>query len=189
MLRIRGFDIIDADSLQKGLHSMKTQAELQKLLRDIDHKGYKAYKVLEGEYDFGAYRLCIDHVQGDPFASPSRVRLVYRNQGNIPASFFESRHRRIAVEDHLLRSLHRNLRSGDGRAAKGSGKSGLVTACRTSPEILETTAMHIEKEAITARIEVGFPAFGRTIAAGELSQILLKCCRNFVKKPFISILP
>ena len=47
---------------------MKTQAELQTKLREIDHKGYKAYKVLEGEYDFGAYRLCIDHVQGDPFA-------------------------------------------------------------------------------------------------------------------------
>lgn len=182
---------------------MKTQAELQRLLRDIDHKGYKAYKVLEGEYDFGAYRLCIDHVQGDPFASPSRVRLVYRNQGNIPASFFESRHRRIAVEDYLLRSLHRNLRTGEGRAAegraatlptknsernfrqaKGSGKSGLVTACRTSQEILETTAMHIEKEAITARIEVGFPAFGRTIAAGELSQILFKVLPELCEKTF-----
>lgn len=163
---------------------MKTQAELQRLLRDIDHKGYKAYKVLEGEYDFGAYRLCIDHVQGDPFASPSRVRLVYRNQGNIPAAYFESRHRRIAVEDYLLRSLHRFLRNGDSRAAKGSGKSGLVTACRTSQEILETTAMHIEKDAVSARIEVGFPAFGRTIAAGELSQILFKLLPELCEKTF-----
>lgn len=163
---------------------MKTQAELQKLLRDIDHKGYKAYKVLEGEYDFGAYRLCIDHVQGDPFASPSRVRLVYRNQGNIPASYFETKHRRTAVEDYLLRSLHRNLRAGDGRAAKGSGKSGLVTACRTDQEILETTAMRISKDAIEARIEVGFPAFGRTIAAGELSQILFRLLPDLAEKSF-----
>lgn len=163
---------------------MKTQTELQRLLRDIDHKGYKAYKVLEGEYDFGAYRLWIDHVQGDPFASPSRVRIVYRNQGNIPASYFESRHRRIAVEDYLLRSLHRNLRSGDGRAAKGSGKSGLVTACRTGQEVLETTAMHIAKDVIEARIEVGFPAFGRTIAAGELSQILFHLLPDLAQKTF-----
>ena len=163
---------------------MKTQAELQKLLRDIDHKGYKAYKVLEGEYDFGAYRLCIDHVQGDPFASPSRVRLVYRNQGNIPASYFETKQRRTAVEDYLLRSLHRNLRAVEGRAAKGSGKSGLVTACRTGQEILETTAMHISKDAIEARIEVGFPAFGRTIAAGELSQILFRLLPDLAEKCF-----
>ncbi len=163
---------------------MKSQAELQSKLREIDHKGYKAYKVLEGEYDFGAYRLWIDHVQGDPFASPSRVRIVYRNQGNIPASYFETRHRRIAVEDYLLRSLHRFLRNGDGRAAKGSGKSGLVTACRTGQEILETTAMHIGKDVIEARIEVGFPAFGRTIAAGELSQILFRLLPDLSQQVF-----
>ena len=131
---------------------MKTQAELQTKLREIDHKGYKAYKVLEGEYDFRTYRLCIDHVQGDPFATPSRVRIVYRNQGNIPTTYFENRHRRIATEDYLLRCLHRALRSGDGRSAKGSGKSGLVTACRVGQEILETTAMHIGKDAIEAGI-------------------------------------
>ena len=34
---------------------MKSSQELKKQLRQIDHKGYKAYKVLEGEYDFGAY--------------------------------------------------------------------------------------------------------------------------------------
>lgn len=163
---------------------MKSQAELQAKLREIDHKGYKAYKVLEGEYDFGAYRLWIDHVQGDPFASPSRVRIVYRNQGNIPVSYFESRHRRIAVEDYLLRSLHRFLRNGDGRAAKGSGKSGLVTACRTGQEILETTAMHIGKDVIEARIEVGFPAFGRTIAAGELAQILFHLLPDLAQQVF-----
>ena len=163
---------------------MRTQTELQTKLREIDHKGYKAYKVLEGEYDFGVYRLCIDHVQGDPFATPSRVRIVYRNQGNIPTAYFESKHRRIAVEDYLLRCLHRALRSGDGRAAKGSGKSGLVTACRVGQEILETTAMHIGKDAIEARIEVGFPAFGRTTAAGELSQILFHQLPDLAQKCF-----
>ena len=163
---------------------MKTQAELRTQLKQIDHKGYKAYKVLEGEYDFGVYRLCIDHVQGDPFATPSRVRIVYRNQGNIPGQYFENKHRRIAVEDYLLRCLHRALRSGDGRAAKGSGKSGLVTACRVGQEILETTAMHISKEAIEARIEVGFPAFGRTIAAEELSQILFRQLPDLAQKCF-----
>lgn len=163
---------------------MKTQAELRTQLKQIDHKGYKAYKVLEGEYDFGVYRLCIDHVQGDPFATPSRVRIVYRNQGNIPRQYFENKHRQTAVEDYLLRRLHRFLRGGEGRAAKGSGKSGLVTACRTGQEILERTAMHISTESIEARIEVGFPAFGRTIAAGELSQILFQLLPELSEKTF-----
>ena len=81
---------------------MRTQQELRMQLRQIDHKGYKAYKVLEGEYDFRTYRLCIDHVQGDPFATPSRVRIVYYNRGCVPQEYLEKKHRRIAVEDACL---------------------------------------------------------------------------------------
>ena len=54
---------------------MKTQAELQTKLREIDHKGYKAYKVLEGEYDFRTYRLCIDHVRG--YGSYTAIRAIF----------------------------------------------------------------------------------------------------------------
>lgn len=153
---------------------MKTQEELKKQLKQIDHKGYKAYKVLESEYDFGSYRLCIDHVQGDPFATPSRVRICWNNRGNIPSRYFENRHCRIAVEDYLLRRLHRNLKSGTGKERRGSGKSGMITACHTGQEILERTAMHIDNKVIEARIEVGFPAYGRSIAAGELEKILFE---------------
>ncbi len=163
---------------------MKTQNELRAQLRQIDHKGYKAYKVLEGEYDFGAYRLCIDHVQGDPFATPSRVRIVYGNRGNIPGEYFTQKHRRTAVEDYLLRRLHRSLRMCMDRERKGSGKSGLVTACRAGQEILERTAMQISAEAVTARIEVGFPAYGRTIAAGELEKILFDLLPEVAEKAF-----
>ncbi len=56
----------------------------------------------------------------------------------------------------------------------GSGKSGLVTAGAVGQEILERTAMHLSEQEITARIEVGFPAFGRTIAAAQLERILFE---------------
>lgn len=151
---------------------MKSQDDLKKQLKQIDYKGYKAYKVLEGEYDFGTYHLCIDHVQGDPFATPSRVRICWNNRGNIPARYFENRHCKTAVEDYLLRRLHKNLRSSGGKERRGSGKSGMITACRTGQEILERTAMRIDSKVIEARIEVGFPAYGRSIAAGELEKIL-----------------
>lgn len=163
---------------------MNTQDELRRQLRQIDHKGYKAYKALEGNYEFGTYRLCIDHVQGDPFATPSRVRIVYRNRGNIAADYFAGRHRKTAVEDLLLRRLHRSLRMCMDSGRRGSGKSGLVTACRTGQEILERTAMRISAEAIEARIEVGFPAYGRTIAAGELEQILFELLPEVAEKAF-----
>ena len=163
---------------------MKTQKELREQLRQIDHKGYKAYKVLEGEYEFGTYRLCIDHVQGDPFATPSRVRILYYNKESVPAEYIGGKYRKTAVEDALLRRLHRNLRICGDKERKGSGKSGLVTACRTGQEILERTAMRVAKEYIEARIEVGFPAFGRTIAAGALADILFDLLPEVVKRTF-----
>ncbi len=163
---------------------MRTQQELRTQLRQIDHKGYKAYKVLEGEYDFRTYRLCIDHVQGDPFATPSRVRIVYYNRGCVPQEYLEKKHRRIAVEDALLRRLHKNLRACMDGGRKGSGKSGLVTACRAGQEILERTAMRVGAQEIEARIEVGFPAFGRTIAAGALEEILFELLPTVAERTF-----
>lgn len=168
---------------------MRTQQELRTQLRQIDHKGYKAYKVLEGEYDFRTYRLCIDHVQGDPFATPSRVRIVYYNRGCVPQEYLEKKYRRIAVEDALLRRLHKNLRACMDGGRKGSGKSGLVTACRAGQEILERTAMRVSVQEIEARIEVGFPAFGRTIAAGALEEILFELLPTVAERTFSAAFP
>ena len=158
--------------------------KLRTQLRQIDHKGYKAYKTLEGEYNFGTYRLCIDHVQGDPFATPSRVRICYRNKGNINPEFFQNRHRRTVVEDYLLRRLTRTIRAASDGTRKGSGKSGIVTVCRAGQEILERSSMKITEDWIEARIEVGFPAYGRTIAAGELMQILFELLPNVAERTF-----
>jgi predicted ABC-class ATPase len=44
-------------------------------LRRIDGRGYPAYKDLRGSFAFPAFTLYIDHVQGDPFAAPSKLRL------------------------------------------------------------------------------------------------------------------
>ena len=52
--------------------------DLRNILNRIDHKGYPAYKDIKGSYDFGRYTLNIDHVQGDPFASPSRLSVNVR---------------------------------------------------------------------------------------------------------------
>jgi len=54
---------------------MKLSNELRVLLRSIDHKNYPAYKSLAGNYLFHNFILSIDHVQGDPFASPSSLHV------------------------------------------------------------------------------------------------------------------
>ena len=54
---------------------MKTAEDLRSLLHRIDHKSYPAYKDTAGSYQFRRHILSIDHVQGDPFASPSDVSI------------------------------------------------------------------------------------------------------------------
>lgn len=51
---------------------MKEKQELRNILDRIDRKGYPAYKELKGVYKFDEYIFVIEHVQGDPFAAPSR---------------------------------------------------------------------------------------------------------------------
>lgn len=119
---------------------------LKTMLNSIDHKGYPAYKGLKGSYDFGDYRLGIDKVQGDPFASPSRISLVMPQSTHaIPKEFYEQKHRRIAVEDHLLRLVCRESEPFNFKA-KGSGKSGLIAVSRPGQEIVERSACHINGE-------------------------------------------
>ena len=48
-------------------------ARLRDRVRGLDGKPYGAYKNTLGPWGFGDFELSIDHVQGDPFAAPSRV--------------------------------------------------------------------------------------------------------------------
>ena len=67
---------------------MQQATELKKQLQSIHRKSYPAYKSLKGSYQFGHYILSIDHVQGDPFAAPSRVSVhIPEKQHRFPTEF------------------------------------------------------------------------------------------------------
>lgn len=151
---------------------MKSSENLRSSLRAIDHKSYPAYKSLAGSYSFGAYILHIEHVQGDPFASPSNLSVeVSHKVAGFPQEYFKTKWNQTALEDYLLRRF-RGQTEKFCFQAKGSGKSGIISVSRCGQEILERTACEITKEGIIARFEVGFPANGRTINARELEKIL-----------------
>lgn len=152
---------------------MQSQTDLRNLLQRIDHKSYPAYKDTRGSYDFGKYTLCIDHVQGDPFASPSKVSVrIKGGVAKFPVEHYQMECRRVALCDYLLRQFSRELERVSFKA-KGSGKSGLLSVSRCGQEILERTAceMNPQNGDIILRFEVGFPANGRTVNARELQKI------------------
>lgn len=146
--------------------------KLKQTLLSIHRKSYPAYKSLKGTYHFPNYMLSIDHVQGDPFASPSNVSVrIPLKTACFPLSYYKTYENRIALQDYLTRKFYGQIEKYNFKA-KGSGKSGLISTSRCGQEILERTACEITKNEIIARFEVGFPANGRTINAPELEKIL-----------------
>ncbi len=150
---------------------MNTSNDLRNLLERIDHRGYPAYKDTAGAYQFRGYVLSIDHVQGDPFASPSDVSVHVKVTG-FPAEYVGQAHRRVALEDLLTRSFGREAGKFSFQA-KGSGKSGLIQTSRPGQEVLERSACRMSADgSVVFRFHVGFPANGRTINSRELIKIL-----------------
>ncbi len=158
--------------------------KLRQQLSSINRKSYPSYKSLRGSYNFRSYTLCIDHVQGDPFASPSNlsVKIPLKASG-FPADYFNRYDKRIALQDFLTRKFASEIERFNFKA-KGSGKSGLISTSRCGQEILERTACEFTKDSIIARFEVGFPANGRTINSPELEKILFDFLPKCVEAVF-----
>lgn len=151
---------------------MKNKEDLKKELVKIDHKSYGMYKSLRDSYNFGNYILHIDHVQGDPFASPSRLRFeVKKERHGFPEEYYEEKHRRLALEDQVLRRFLYQLRQVD-KGFMGSGKSGRITTCPANQTVQERIAVVFSKEKLELRFEMGFPARGRTIMAREMQKLV-----------------
>ena len=155
---------------------MQSAVELKQLLDRIDHRGYPAYKDTKGQYQFQGYVFSIDHVQGDPFASPSKVSVqVKGSTAGFPEELYKGRHQRAALQDEMTRQFYRAIQKYAFRA-KGSGKSGLISVSKCGQEVLERTACEINPKNgdVKLRFEVGFPANGRTINARELEKIVFE---------------
>lgn len=164
---------------------MKNQNDLKRELQRIDGRGYKSYKDLEGQYSFETFILSIDHVQGDPFASPSRVRVIIDNKvAKFPNNLLDLKYRRIAVCDFITRLFGKNIKKYSEKIF-GSGKSGLIEISRCPQEILDRTSVIFNEGEIEVRFYIGFPAKGRSVLAKELEKILFNIVPTLVKNTLI----
>lgn len=143
---------------------MKSAQDLDRSLQRIDGRGYKAYKSIQGVYDFTTYILFIDYVQGDPFASPSRIRVrIPQNVAKFPGDTFKTESREVALRDYVTREFYSASRKFC-RGRRGTGKSGIISIDRPGQEVLERTSAFVTSEYVEMRFVMGLPAFGRRIA-------------------------
>jgi predicted ABC-class ATPase len=150
---------------------MTNSQHLYQQLLDLDQRSYKAYKDIQGRYSFADFTLIIDHVQGDPFAAPSRLRvLVPQAKAQFPKALYATRSREIALRDYLNRQFDRIANTLSGK--RGSGKSGLIAIVRPGQQVLERTSLFIDDQQVEARFVVGLPARGRSILGHQAAELL-----------------
>jgi predicted ABC-class ATPase len=153
---------------------MNSHTDLEQTLLNLDRQSYKAYKQIRGRYQFPGFVLCIDHVQGDPFAAPSRVRVQVPQAGQqgagFPSELFTTPSRAIALCDYLNREFYRQSRQRQDK--RGSGKSGLIAIAAPVQQVLQRNAVLIDETQVEARFVVGLPAQGRRILGRQAAELL-----------------
>ncbi len=153
---------------------MRTDDDLRRILSRIDGRGYPAYKDLRGAYAFPRYDLYIDHVQGDPFAAPSRLRVrVPLREVGLPDWATSSPSRRVALRDWVARRFAAAIRRYS-KGSRGSGKSGRIGIDVPGQEILDRSAVLLDGRALEVRFTVGLPAAGRRILGREAEAIFFQ---------------
>lgn len=160
-----------------------TSEDLRERLIRLDGKPYPAYKGVKGRYDCGHYTLSIDHVQGDPFASPSRLSVqIGHPSSELPPDLFSNRSRKTGTETYLAQSFAAQCRLG--QRSIGSGKSGLIAIDTPGQEILERTCVSITGESVAIRFSLGLPANGRRILGRSAATLICNTLNDILSSVF-----
>ena len=151
---------------------MPAPQELLNQITSLNGKGYKSYKNLQGKsFSFDLFQLTFEHVQGDPFAAPSRLSIKI---GLETAGFAKTHHenplRKLALEDHLLREVSQRVQKCKGKI-KGSGRSGEVAVQSPGQKIIRRSGMHIKNDSLTLILFAGLPGDGRRVLAEECVKL------------------
>ena len=137
--------------------------ELVAICRLIDGRGYKAYRRLLGQHDLGPGRsLRVDHVQADPYAPPSRMRVLLPwAQCRLPESVLSGNERRRAARDWLARRFRAATRTDNVLNIDAGGQT-----------VLDRTSVLFAEEGIELRLKVALPARGRKILGHQAARAL-----------------
>ncbi|WP_270238149.1 ABC-ATPase domain-containing protein [Rothia kristinae] len=147
----------------------RTREDLIDALHRLDGSGYGGYKRITGRYDLEDVDLIIDHVQSDPYAPPSSLRLAAAvTESSVPGELTHTRAQRTAVADFLARDLHTRLH----RASRDLRLSA------PGQEVLERTSVVLlgdaggAAETIEVRLNAALPAAGRRIKGRAAAHLL-----------------
>jgi len=148
--------------------------ELARLLTRLDGRGYKSYQQIKGEWTFPWLTLRIDHVQGDPFAAPSRVSIqIPSHATGLAEELCRPGPRAIGTACFLARRFQERAQAV--APSHGSGRSGEIRMEAPGQAVIPNTAVQVAPDgALEARFRVGLPARGRRILGTQAERLLLE---------------
>ncbi len=148
--------------------------ELDELLRSLDGRGYKAYEALSGAWRFDDFELHFDHVQGDPYAAPTRIRVhLPADVAGFSGGPVRTPERARGTECFLAHAFA--ARAAQTSRSRGTGRSGEIRMMHPGQLVLATTALRLDDDGgVEARFTGGLPAKGRRIAGRHARELLLE---------------
>jgi predicted ABC-class ATPase len=155
---------------------MRSAAALRGLLLRLEGRGYAAYREIAGATELAGASLHVDRVQPDPFAPPSRVRLVVpAPRARLSPDLLATPLRRVALADHLARRMATALRD-------ASSERGQVWIDAGGQEVLERSCVRVGHESLELHLTVELPASGRRIRGAEAADLLLGCIPHAIDR-------
>ncbi|NOI67075.1 ABC-ATPase domain-containing protein [Vibrio sp. 99-8-1] len=144
-------------------------------LKKLEKQNYRAYQTIKGQYDFEDYQLYIDHVQGDPYASASRLRAT-RAWSLTGLDWLQQRSEtyQIAARDFIARTF-----------SDFAKQDNNLTIATTGQTVLDNSAVLFTEHGIELRFRVNLPAEGRNILAKKALNILTFHLPKMIRKSTI----
>jgi predicted ABC-class ATPase len=155
----------------------RSHEDLRALLRRLDGSGYGGWRALAGNWRFPGFVLVVDHVQRDPFAPPSRLR-VFRDaeETGFPRELCSSPHRTEGVACRVARGFARAC------GQVGPGEHAELAMTAPGQEVLPISAVRVAPDGgVEARFTARLPGRGRRIDGGRGAAILLEALPRVVE--------
>jgi len=196
--------------------------DLISLLHSIDNRSYPAYHDIESSttgWRFspqtsssndrspsspdGPFSLYVGRAQSDPFAAPTRCRIVVpAATARFPKALYANKVRAVALADYVNRAFHglcqrigADQAAGGGGGGRGGGrgggwsgpKGGDIAIARPCQHVLEQTAVSVDPLTgdATAQFTVNLPARGRTILGSQAIDIFERVVPSFVSQSLV----
>lgn len=176
-----------SDDAPRKANGGGSYADLVNCLERLDGKSYGAYHDLDTPLERGwrnsdlGFTLFVERAQSDPFAPPTRCRVIVdATKAAFPPNLYSNRVRSIALSDYLLRTLYNNCkRLGADNAMSGQGwsgpKGGDLQVLEPCQHVLEQSAVRIDAEGnVVVQMALNLPARGRNILGFAAIEIFSK---------------